>query len=69
MKTVVCVAVALIIDIPDDDAAMCAPLLNNPLDELAERLRREVCHGRDGGRPNWVRPHASPATAGQECNR
>ena len=69
MKMVLCAAVAVIIDIPDDDSAVCAPLANGPLDELTARLRREACHGRDWNRPPFPFSDVSirMAAAYQEC--
>ena len=60
MKMVLCAAVAVIIDIPDDDSAVCAPLANGPLDELAARLRREACRGRDNVEPGFTLPDVTP---------
>ena len=42
MRKVLCAAIAVIIDIPDDNAAVCAPLAKSPLDELAARLARKL---------------------------
>ena len=70
MRKVLCAAVAVIIDIPDDNAAVCAPLANGPLDELAARLRQEACHGRDSIRPSFTLPGVTAwmAAAYQECS-
>ena len=70
MKMVLCVAVAVVIDIPDDDSAVCAPLANGPLDELAARLRREACYGRDHGGPDFTLPGVTAwmAAAYRECS-
>jgi len=70
MKMVLCAAVAVIIDIPEDDSAVCAPLAWGPLDELAARLRREACYGRDSKRPNFTLPGVTAwmAAAYQECS-
>jgi hypothetical protein len=69
MKMVLCAAVAVIIDIPDDDSAVCAPLANGPLDDLAARLRREACYGHDHSRPDFTLPGVTAwvAAAYQEC--
>ena len=70
MKMVLCAAVAVIIDIPDDDSAVCAPLANGPLDELAARLRREACYGRDHSKSAFNLPGVTVgmAAAYQECS-
>jgi hypothetical protein len=47
MKMILCAAVAVAIDIPDDDLAVGGPSAKGPLEELAVRLRREACYGRD----------------------
>ncbi len=69
MKKVVCVAMAVIIDLPDDEAAASVPLGGDPLDELTARLRREAAHGRDCGREPVKEPEFSTwiAAAFQEC--
>jgi len=69
MTKVLCVAVGIIIDIPDDDSAVCAPLANNPLDELAARLRGETRHGRNQSRPDFTMPGVTDlmAAAYHEC--
>ena len=69
MKMVLCAAVALIIDIPDDDSTVCAPLANGPLDELAARLRGEACYGRDQSKPDFTLPGVTAwmAAACREC--
>ena len=56
MKIILCAAVAVIIDIPDADTSVCAPLADGPLDELVVRLRQEACHGRDSRRPDLTLP-------------
>jgi hypothetical protein len=56
MRMILCVAVGIVIDIPDEESAVGAPLANNPLDELAARLRREACCGRDYRRPDFTSP-------------
>jgi hypothetical protein len=48
MKKLLYAAVLVIMDVPDDDAAAAMPWARNPLDELAERLRREMQYGRRG---------------------
>jgi len=69
MKKLLCVAVGIMIDIPDDDSAVCAPLVNDPLDELAARLRHEACYGRDRTGPDGRLPDVTVwmAAAYQEC--
>ena len=47
MKMVLCAALAVAIDIPDDDLAVGGPSVKGRLEELAARLRREACYGRD----------------------
>ena len=56
MKKILCVTVGIMIDIPDDDSAVCATLANNPLDELAARLRGETPTSRDQSRPDFTMP-------------
>jgi len=70
MRKVLCAAVAVIIDIPDHNAAIGAPLAKSPLDELTARLRQEACHGRDSRRPDFTLPgvNAWMAAAYQECS-
>jgi hypothetical protein len=50
MKISICVAVAIIIDIPDDDLPIRAPV-KDPLDNFTARLRREATFGRDIAKP------------------
>ena len=47
MQMVLYAVLAVAIDIPDDDLAVGGPLARGPLEELAARLRREACCGRD----------------------
>lgn len=70
MKMVLCAAVAVVIDIPDGDLAVGGPLANGPLDELATRLRREACYGRDHGSPSFTLPGVTAwmAAAYRECS-
>ena len=62
MKRILCAAVAVVIEVPDDDSPVGVPLAGGPLGELAERLRQEACHGRDCRRPEctlhdwWQKP-------------
>ena len=69
MTKVLCVAVGIIMDIPDDDSCVCAPLANNPLDELAARLRGETCRSRNQNRPDFTIPGVTAlmAAAYHEC--
>ena len=46
MKINICVAVVIIVDIPDGGVAARVPA-KNPLDELAARLCRDAHFGRD----------------------
>lgn len=70
MRKILCLAVGIIIDIPDDDSAVRAPLANGPLDELAARLRGEACHGRNSKVPDFTLPDVTAwmAAAYQECS-
>ena len=69
MKKAFVVAVAVIIDIPEEHSAGGVPLGNDPLDELAARLRREAAHGRDHSRTDFEMPNvtAQMAAAYREC--
>lgn len=70
MKKVLYVAVGIVIDIPDDAAGVRAIVPTSPLDELATRLRRESCCGRDYREPSYGQPsiEAYVATAYRECD-
>ena len=69
MTKVLCVAVGIMIDIPDDDSAVCVPLANNPLDELSARLRGETHTSRDQSRPDFTIPGVTALMAAgyHEC--
>jgi len=69
MKKVLCVAVGMMMDFPDDTTDVRAPLPKSPLDELAARLRREACHGRGHSNPDHTLPNVTAwmAAAFQEC--
>jgi hypothetical protein len=56
MAKVLCVTVGIIMDIPDDDSCVCAPLVNSPLDELAARLRGETEPNHKNNRPDFRMP-------------
>jgi hypothetical protein len=69
MVKVLVVAVGIIIHIPDDDASVCAPVTNDPLDDFAEILRDEMRYGRDTNRGPMKAPGVTVgmAAAYQEC--
>jgi hypothetical protein len=69
MKRILCVAVGIVMDVPDDDSAAGVPLSTNPIDELSARLRREACFGRDASSADFIRPEVTAwvAAAFQEC--
>jgi hypothetical protein len=50
MKITLFMEITVIVDLPDDDAAVGTPLPKGPLNELAARLRREARYGRDHGK-------------------
>ena len=56
MKITFFMKIAVIVDIPDGDAAVGARLPKGPLDELAVRLRREARYGRDYRPPDFTSP-------------
>jgi hypothetical protein len=58
------------VEFPDDPVGVCAPLPKSPLEELAARLRREACCGRDHRGPSVARPNVSARVAGayRECS-
>ncbi len=70
VKRVFCVAIGVMMEFPDDTASVFAPLPKDPLDQLAERLRREVCFGRDCAEPDCTVPDMTVwlAAAFQECH-
>ena len=55
MKITVCVAIGIVIDIPDGGLPVGVPVVH-PLDELAARLRREASFGRDSVEPGFAVP-------------
>ncbi len=69
MKKVLFIAIAAIIDIPEEDSVIGAPLRTGPLDQTAERLHSEASHGRDHSRPDFDLPGVTAwmAAAYQEC--
>ena len=69
MKTVLCISVGIVLDLPDDTAGVGVAVPKSPLEELAARLRREACYGRDCSEPERHQPSASAfvATAFKEC--
>ena len=54
MKIALCIAVGIVVDIPDDGTFVGAPLVSNPLDDLVARLRREAAFGRDSVEPQFT---------------
>ena len=70
MKRILCIAVGIMVEFPDDTIGVCAPLPKSPLEELAERLRREQCCGRDRREPSITRPSVNAQVAGayRECS-
>jgi hypothetical protein len=70
MRRILCIAVGVMVEFPDDTIGVCAPLPKSPLEELAERLRHEACCGRDRHGPSLPRPRvlARMAADYQECN-
>ena len=56
MKRIVCVAVGIVMDLPDDESTVSVPLPTNPMDELAARLRSETPSGREKSRPDFTMP-------------
>lgn len=69
MKSIVCIAVAIVIDTPDGDSPVCPRKPVDPLDELTARLRREARFGRDSIREESTLPERTAwmAAAYQEC--
>lgn len=63
MKRTLYVAVGVMVEFPDDTVGVCAPLPKSPLEELAARLRREACCGRDCSEPRFTRPSVSAHVA------
>ena len=62
MKSTLCIAVAVMVESPDDTLGVCAPLPKSPLEELAERLWREACYGRDCCKPGFARTNTAACT-------
>jgi hypothetical protein len=69
VKTVLCISVGIVLDLPDNVAGVGAEVPKSPLEELAARLRREACYGRDCSEPERHRPSVSAfvVTAYKEC--
>ena len=68
MKRILCVAVGIIMDVPDGESTVGVPLPINPMDELAARLRGGAAARRSKCRPDFTMPGVTAwmATAFQE---
>ena len=64
MKMIVCVAIGVLVDVPDNNSAAGVQTPTTPIDELAARLRRRASCHHNRTRPDFTMPGVSAWMAG-----